>query len=310
MQRGMRGDDADAEGEHAVIGMLKGYDQLQNLVLDEVREEYSGEWRACQVRHRGAEASDGRLYQTDGRRGSSAWWFSAGRRSCLSPRPRATKVSELPRAPRSGLMSIPSRRNRQPVRARRVDAKTSHAHLYRPSDPSNDHGVLLSALPLPPRAGHYSITFFLRTRSTSRSIAQSTATSTSSQIVVGAWRGVPPAYTPVRSRHDDQPCAMAPAMSDSGLSPIMYLRGSGSWENARRKRSASMPGRLQRFTHTLIALRSSVSPRDCSRCAWSIASAKAYVLVCGLPYCVYKRSLPVVAWRRGSQRVFCAGEVL
>lgn len=31
------------QGGREVIGVLKGYDQLQNLVLDEVREEPSGE---------------------------------------------------------------------------------------------------------------------------------------------------------------------------------------------------------------------------------------------------------------------------
>lgn len=35
------------ENETIVIGLIKGYDQLMNLVLDEVREVMRGMWSVC-----------------------------------------------------------------------------------------------------------------------------------------------------------------------------------------------------------------------------------------------------------------------
>lgn len=101
----------------------------------------------------------------------------------------------------------------------------------------------------------------------SRSIAHKTPFSTSSCTTVGSCAGFPPRYTPVLTRIEFQPCAFAPAMSDSGLSPTMY----------------TLNGEL------------ASSPAE-TRCRRSIDSAKAYVGLYGFPNCVYGRSAPVVAY--------------
>lgn len=65
------------QGGREVIGVLKGYDQLQNLVLDEVREEPTGKWKSlcllfvcsCAIRHTHIAS----VPQKEGRVGSLDW---------------------------------------------------------------------------------------------------------------------------------------------------------------------------------------------------------------------------------------------
>lgn len=70
---------AKFQGGREVIGVLKGYDQLQNLVLDEVREEPTGKWELLfrpLVRERALLVlMSFPVSQREGRVGSWAWWF-------------------------------------------------------------------------------------------------------------------------------------------------------------------------------------------------------------------------------------------